>query len=131
MFPNFQTLDPLKIDEKIEKYTETPSFISLKDHKENFSANPKCRLINSAKSNLGKVSKSIFEKVLSEIRNETGVNLWKSTSEVISWCKGFKNLNKARFLKFGFIEYYSSITPDLMNVLSPMQSPSHTLLKKR
>ncbi len=35
-------------------------FISLKDHKENFENNPKCRLINPAKSESGKLSKIIL-----------------------------------------------------------------------
>ena len=105
----------VKIDDKIERYTETPSFISFKDHKDNFYTDPKCRLINPAKSNLGKVSKSVLERVVSEIRNKTGLNQWKSTSEVITWFKELQNLKKARFLKFDIVEFYPSITPDLMN----------------
>ena len=39
------------------------AFISLKDHKENFENNPKCRLINPAKSDSGKISKLILDKI--------------------------------------------------------------------
>ena len=40
----------LGIGDKIEKMKKREAFISLKDHKENFENNPKCRLINPAKS---------------------------------------------------------------------------------
>ena len=36
---------------------------TLKDHKENFNVNPECRLINPAKSELGKVAKTIVENI--------------------------------------------------------------------
>jgi septation ring formation regulator EzrA len=38
----------LGIGDKIEKMKKLEAFISLKDHKENFENNPKCRLINPA-----------------------------------------------------------------------------------
>ena len=40
-----------------------PAYITIKDHKENFNINPKCRLINPAKSELGKVAKTIVENI--------------------------------------------------------------------
>jgi hypothetical protein len=44
---------------------------SLKDHKENFENNPKCRLINPAKSESGKLSKVILDKINSNFRQTT------------------------------------------------------------
>ena len=99
----------------MEQYTETSCFITLKDHKENFSSHPKCRLINPAKSNLGKVSKSILEKITSNVKVKTGAHLWKSTGDVITWFKSLKNLKKARFIKFDIQEFYPSITSDLLD----------------
>ena len=52
----------LKLDNRIEQLPEKPAFITLKDHKPNFVTNPKCRLINPTKSNLGKVSKHILRR---------------------------------------------------------------------
>lgn len=46
----------------------TDTFITLNDHKPNFTTNPKCRLINPLKSELGKVSKFLIEKVNTIIR---------------------------------------------------------------
>ena len=40
-----------------------PAFITIKDHKENFTNNAKCRLINPTKPEIGKVGKNIVDKV--------------------------------------------------------------------
>ena len=42
-------------------------------------------------------------------------NLWKSTSDVTTWFKNLGNLRKARFLKFDIVEFYPSITPELLD----------------
>ena len=44
----------LGLEDRMECLTKQQSFISLKDHKENFVNSPQCRLINPAKSELGK-----------------------------------------------------------------------------
>ena len=48
--------------------SKAKAFISLKDHKPDFENHPKCRLINPAKSQLGKVSKAILDKINNIIR---------------------------------------------------------------
>ena len=40
-------------------------FVILKDHKENFENNPKTRLINPAKNEIGRISKVILDKLIS------------------------------------------------------------------
>ena len=47
--------EDIGISEKVEYLAKSTAFITLKDHKEDFSNNPKCRLINPAKPELGKV----------------------------------------------------------------------------
>ena len=47
----------LEVSDRVEKMAQRQTFISLKDHKENFQNNLKCRLINPAKNNLGLVSR--------------------------------------------------------------------------
>ena len=54
----------LNLGDRMEATAEKPAFITLKDHKDNFLNNPSCRLINPAKSNLGKVSKIIYRFVV-------------------------------------------------------------------
>ncbi len=44
----------LGIGDRIEQMEKREAFISLKDHKENFENNPKCRLINPAKKRIWK-----------------------------------------------------------------------------
>ena len=57
----------LNLDERIEQNNQNQSFITLKDHEENFQNNPKCRLINPVKSKIGilhhidQINKSIRE----------------------------------------------------------------------
>ena len=42
----------LKPDDRIEKFNQRDVFVILKDHKVNFENNPKCRLIDPAKSEI-------------------------------------------------------------------------------
>ena len=53
----------LKLDSKIEQFANKKSYITLKDHNDNFLNCPKCRLINPAKSEIGIVSKHYLEKI--------------------------------------------------------------------
>ena len=73
----------LNIANRVEPMAQTTAFISLKDHKENFNNNPQCRLINPAKSNLGKVSKMILDRVNSNIRKQAHSNQWRNTNDTI------------------------------------------------
>ena len=60
----------LEVPDRVEKMAQRQAFISLKDHKENFQNNPKCRLINPAKNNLGLVSKQILDRINNNIRSK-------------------------------------------------------------
>ena len=82
------------------------AFISLKDHKPDFKNHPKCRLINPAKSQLGKVSKAILDKINHIIRTQTQINQWLNTSEAISWFKEIKDKHRKSFISFDIVEFY-------------------------
>ena len=47
----------LKIENKMEQYSDQSAYVTLKDHKQNFKTKLPCRLINPAKSEIGIVSK--------------------------------------------------------------------------
>ena len=47
----------LDIEDRVHRTAEREAFITIKDHKDNFQNNPKCRLLNATKPELGKVSK--------------------------------------------------------------------------
>ena len=58
----------LNLDERIEQYKQNQSFTTMKDHKEHFQNNRKCRLINPAKSEIGIVSKHYIHQINKSIR---------------------------------------------------------------
>ena len=48
-----------------------------KDHKTNFLKQEKCRLLNSSKSNIGKVRKHILDNINSTFKNKCGLVKYK------------------------------------------------------
>ena len=79
----------LKIDDRVQQFSRRNSYITIKDHKENFPNTIKCRLINPAKSEIGIISKHYLETINKNIRLKSQVNQWRNTSSVMSW---FKNI---------------------------------------
>ncbi|XP_068735679.1 stimulated by retinoic acid gene 6 protein-like [Montipora capricornis] len=57
----------LNIQDRTERIAERQAFISLKDQKENFANNPTCRLINPAKSEIGRISKQILQRINTDL----------------------------------------------------------------
>ena len=60
--------EAFEIGDRVDCLTKTNSFITLKDHKENFRSNLKCGLINPAKSETVKASKLFIEIVNTKVR---------------------------------------------------------------
>ena len=83
-------------------------FITLKDHKRNFQNKPTLRLLNLAKNELGRVSKTILEKINVNLRNSLYFNQWKSTQEVINWLKSIDYKQR---------DFYPSISPSISEEL--------------
>ena len=103
------------IADRVECMAERDAFITLKDHKENFQNHPTCRLINPAKSEMGHVSKSILERIVSEVSLATKLNQWRSTSIVIDWFKNIPDNSRSRFIKFNICDFYPSISESLLD----------------
>ena len=61
----------LELKERVFATTQRQCFATLKDHKENFQSNPKVRLINPMKGEVGMISKQILERVNNHIRKTT------------------------------------------------------------
>ena len=93
----------------IRCYSDQNAFVTLKDRKENFRNNTKCRLINPSQSEVGLISKEYLSNIISEVKEKTGVNQWRNTSSVIDWFKNLGNKNKCKFIKFDIAEFYPSI----------------------
>ena len=105
----------LKLADRIECHSDAPAFITVKDHKENFHNNTKCRLINPAKSQIGIISKQILQTNNKKLREITGLNQWQSTKEVISWFNNIRDKPSRSLLQLDIVEYYPSISEDLLN----------------
>ena len=54
-------------------------FITLKDHKDNFQNNPTTRLINPAKNVIGRICKTILEKINKNVCHTLMLNQWKNS----------------------------------------------------
>ena len=104
----------LGLENRIEKFTPAPCFLTLKDHKKNFEINKPTRPINPAKPQIGKISKSILEGMVQEIQIKLNINQWRSTQDVLAWFEGIENKNKYNFICFDVANFYPSITEKLL-----------------
>ena len=103
-----------KVPERVDYLTKN-RFISLKDHKQNFSSNPKYRLSNPAKSEIGKISKYFLQHLNSKVTALSPVNHWQETSTVINWFKNIKNKKKYTFMQFDIVEFFLLISEELQS----------------
>ena len=86
-------------EDRMETYTMSEAYLTVKDHKETFPSRVPCCLINPAKGDVGKVSCRILQNVNAEIRRKTKLEQWRSTSDALQW---YKNIpNKAKFKVYG------------------------------
>ena len=102
------------IAERITINGENNCFITLKDHKDNFANNPTTRLINPAKNELGRISKTIIENINYNLRTRFNLNQWKSTGDVIDWFKNINEKNEHTFMMFDVKDFYPSISEKLL-----------------
>ena len=77
----------------------------------------KRRLLNPAKSDVGRISKAILQKVNLDIIEKTGLKLCRSTGQVLEWYKGLLESYKGDmlFLLYDIEDYYPSIKPELLS----------------
>ena len=99
---------------RLEINGKNNSFITLKDHKENFNNNPTVRLINPAKNELGHISKAILDTANKNSGEAMGLNQWRNTDTVIDWFKSIRNKHLCKFVVFDIREFYPSITENLL-----------------
>ena len=76
--------------------------------------NPNCRLINPAKSEVGKISKALLDKINNEVRCKTNLNQWRSTKSVIEWFQNLDAQRNTKFIKFDIVNFYPSISENLL-----------------
>ena len=105
----------LNLADRINTIAEREAFVTLKDHKPNFKNNPTCRLINPAKSEIGKVSKQLLERINHKVIQSTGINQWKNTSAVLAWFNNIFNKEQYSFISFDVVDFYPSISTELLD----------------
>ena len=105
----------LKLNEKIERLAQTPAYITLKNHKETFWSNPSCHLINPSKTELGRISKIIRDRINNELLPKLNYNQWKNTDKVINWFKNITDKKHCKFKQLDINEFYPSITEETLN----------------
>ena len=105
----------LDIDDRVFETTKRQAFVTVKDHKDNFRNNPKCRLLNPTKLELGKISKKITERINTVVREKTGFNQWKNTKSTTTWYTNQKQKHKLKFIQADIDGMYSNITEELLD----------------
>ena len=105
----------LEIADRIEKMQENNAYITIKDHKETFPNKIPCRLINPAKSDIGKISKSILDRINRILLTKTNDNQWKNTDSVIKWFQEISEKKSCSFIVFDIESFYPSISETLFN----------------
>ena len=105
----------LELDDRINTTAKNKAFITLKDHKPNFTNQPSCRLINPRKSEIGKISKQLLERINTKVIASTNLHQWKNTNDVIYWYNNINNKQDHSLIVFDVCEFYASITKELLN----------------
>ena len=95
--------------------TPREAFILLKDHKEDFETNPKVRLINPCKPEVGRVAMKILDDIVKEIKcRNTKLKQATNTKAVLDWFKSIRNKKIYKFINFDIETFYASITEELL-----------------
>ena len=85
--------EKLSIDDRVQIMKGSEVYITVKDHKDEFTNKIPCWLINPSKSNLGKISKVILDKVNQHVVASTNINQWKNTQNIFNW---FDNIDRRK-----------------------------------
>ena len=112
--------------DRVGKLEERSAYILFKDHKKNFPDRKQTRLINPTKTELGLVSKDVIQKITSRLMSNHKYNLWKNSMDTIDWFKNIKDKKRSTFVQFDIIEFYPSITKELL-----LRSLNHAREKQR
>ena len=120
----------LDLDDRIEALPKTDAFVTLKDHKPNFHLQPKCRLINPTKTEIGVISSKILKKINSEVRQKTKLQQWSNSSQTIKWFENIEDKNQCEFLQCDIVDFYPSISESLLEKALAFAS-KHTMVSQQ
>ena len=103
-------MEKFQLTDRIDSFKQQECYVTVKDHKEDFPTRVKNRLINPAKSHLGKASKAILDRVNTIIRADSSLRQWRSTQNVVDWFNSIGDKKKNSVVKFDIVEFYPSIS---------------------
>ena len=103
----------LKIADRVEIPPKKDAYITLKDHKDDFPNKIKCRLINPTKSNIGKISKQMIDKINNKIKENIDIKQLGNTDDAIQFFNDIENKDDKLFLICDIVDFYPSITIEL------------------
>ena len=104
----------LQIEDRLGKFKKKEAYILFKDHKPNFENKLPTRLINPSKTELGRISKFIIQNIVNSVKKANHYNLRWNSYETIEWFRRIKNKSKATFIQFDIIDFYPSITKNIL-----------------
>ena len=76
---------------------------------------PGHKVINPSKPEIGLISKQLLEEINRKLVNIKEVNPWKNASSVLEWFDRLTNKCDLSFICFDVVEFYPSISEDLLN----------------
>ena len=110
-----ETAKELELEDRMFRTTPRNSFITLKDHKNDFNLRPGVRLINPTKNEMGQPAMQILDGIVKEIRRKTQLQQCTNTREVINWFTNLKNKKGLKFIVYDIDSFYPSITQEVMD----------------
>ena len=72
-------------------------------------------MINPSKSEIGRVSKELLDRINKTIVSKTGIHQWKNTKATLDWFRGIQNKTQCSFIAFDIVNFYPSIFQNLLN----------------
>ena len=102
------------IPDRIEIKGTSNCIITLKKDKKNFVNHPTISLINPAKSEIGRISKSILDKINICLCKKLKLDEWKNTTDVINWFNKIDKKHLHRFTIFDIKDLYPLIKETLL-----------------
>ena len=109
-----KTVKPFDVADRFDTMAKQECFVTLKNHREDYRTNPKYCLLNPTKSQLGKISKQILQKINKTLRSKLNLNQWQNSREVIEWFKNIQQKSSHTFTVFDIQEFYPSIKEKLL-----------------
>ena len=104
----------LEIAERVEVLAQKDAYITIKDHKDKFPEEIKCRLINPCKTNIGRITKQILERINNDIITKLDLDQLKNTSAAINWFDNIRNKKDKYLIQIDLVDYYPSVTDNLL-----------------